>query len=130
MTSSHLFVAELNGTNSFKVKLNSVVNLSRLRLQQYSITGVPTTNGVPDQTHLNLTLDGSGLSTFPDWAKNDSTPGYPLALTGAFTHKEISTMDVITTVPVALTNNFTVKLTNPDGTLAVFEKVAFWFVAQ
>lgn len=120
-----LFITSLASTNPVRVRIADTVDVNNLRLQAYSITGVPVTAGVPDNLYYNLLFQGVSSLNGNDWIRSDGLTGKPLALSGSFTHEDLNEPLIITDQPVKL-QDFEVKLTDTSGNNATFTSFALW----
>jgi hypothetical protein len=130
MTKNQIFVTAAASTNPIKVTLPHLETgkMKELYLREFSIKGVPTTAGVPDDLFFDMEIEHqSANNQFMN--RNDNRRGYPLKLTGAFTTDKYDTpVKVVDFGNTTRVNDFNIKLSTPTGTNnATYTSIAFWF---
>lgn len=102
--------------------------IQSIELYAYSIKGVPVIEGQPEDLFVNFDMEASGTAGNISWLRSDLKNMAALPITDAFTHDHLASPLMITT-PGAQKHNgtYTITLTRPNGTDAVFTDAAFWF---
>jgi len=122
-----LFINGPSPENPVRITLNEPLAVDELDLLTYAVTGVPSTGGIPDHTHMNMTFLGGPTHTL--LVRNDAQNGFPLLLFAPIT---VHAFDPPLLISTQRTNmqNFQLYFTNPDGTPAQYNTVAVWFACK
>jgi hypothetical protein len=96
-----------------------------LDLIGYSVSGAPSTAGVPDNLYYSI--------NFPDMphvinshVRSDSMQGIPVAISGPFTEKTLTPPLRLLTGIKATLAKFRIELRDENGNLATFLKCVLW----
>jgi len=97
-------------------------------LEQYQVTGIPTTNGTPNTLVFFFGISGIGDNVI----KNINVPGTPLALTGATTFERypsgirIFDNQFDSRTITGGVNSFSITLKDQLGNDLIYSSATFW----
>lgn len=118
----HLFIR--GTTNPIVVDLSLPCYYKFVYLQGFTIKGTPVTDDVPDNIFTNFEFQGT-TGAMNVITRSDGGPGFPLPLTGTFSHLHYDPYIHVGVNSAAL-KRFNLRLSNPDGTNTTFTDAAFW----
>lgn len=123
MLNTYLFIYNPSSETHIIKQFGVPKDVVSLKLLGYSFSGVPTTNGHPDQLFYSLILPQFGNRT----DRTDNKRGIPLLLTGTETRVWLS-QPLEVNLKSALLHNFEVEIEGENFQPAIFSKCAFWFI--
>ena len=100
--------------------------IQSIELYAYSIKGVPVIEGQPEDLFVNFNMEPSGSIGSLNWLRSDLQTIAALPITDAFTHDHLAS-PVLISGQHKHNGTYTITLTRPNGTDAVFTDAAFWF---
>ncbi len=122
---NHLFIYLSNNSINNPIILKEPLKLNGLKLVRYSINGVPTTNGIPN--NLFLLLNFQDIPYQLDLNSNVNIGGIPLPLTGTFTSVELNHIIHLNPGNYQTIQQFSLTLKDSLGNYATFSNACFWF---
>ena len=122
-----LLVQNNDGKNPSIIELHEPFEFQRLELVEYTISGVPTTSGIPDNLFTWVLMEGIRsqpiLTNGPIFSS-----GFPVLLTAPTTNRLNDPPELVTNIPNKIKQKFHIELLNPDGTRLLFDKYVFKFM--
>jgi hypothetical protein len=118
------FNVTLSDSSWYSVETVNKDPIKELYLVEWSITGVPTTLGVPDQLKYSLQFEGLN---YPRITRTDGKMGIPLRLEGTFTTSNNSGKEKLVASSHNSTTVFKIRLVDSSGASATFSNAEFWF---
>jgi len=102
--------------------------LETMKLTGYSISGVPTTNGVPNYLYYNFNFMDFGVSS--GWDRSDNRRGVALPLINNFQYQQLfHPLNFISNISGVTPpmNRLRYEITDSNGNPAIFTQLCLWF---
>lgn len=128
MSRESVFITTTSETTTHQFSLTRNERIVEIKLNGFSISGVPTTSGVPDHLFYNLAIE-SAKGSITRYSRNDGYSDIPLPIEAGFTyhfHEPMVLYD--TSMPFAGSlDKLSFKLTDSTHSTPTFSRLCLWF---